>query len=85
MHADLVLHLTRCADDHKHRGNYGIKGAREMRVNDHLWYSTQALKLSVLLRVLPCREEKVHVFAVCKRFLFYCCVSSFNSVSKLVN
>lgn len=39
----------------------------------------------LLLRVLPCREEKVHVFAVCKRFLFYCCVSSFNSVSKLVN
>lgn len=44
MLADRVLHLTQCADDHKHRGNYTIKGA--IRVNDHLWYSTQALKLS---------------------------------------
>lgn len=41
--------------------------------------------LVLLVRVSHCREEKVNVFAVSKRFLFYCCVSSFNSVSKLVN
>lgn len=51
LQTERVLHLTSCAGDHKHQGNYRIKDATEISVKDHLWYSKLALKLSA-----PCES-----------------------------
>lgn len=96
LQTERALHVSLRAGDQKRQGNYRVKDAMEISVKELMPFffffleGTQSIlglqnSLKFLVSLSCCREEKVNVLAVCKRFLFDCCVSSFNSVNKLVN